>query len=604
MAGLRGGLYRQQNIPFPRQLQNTAVSPQLVGLDFAREIINMIPSTGKAGSGAKRFGTAILGNTTPNGNITSIMSNINNLGGVDVLVGTSTGYIYLLDESTGNYTELKSGLSTDGTIRWCNFDDKLVIVNGVDANMYWDGTTLAEMEELVTDLGINPTWVDDNTFTIEPSTGVEDANYPAGRIIRVEFATAGFVTATVDTTTYDAGTNTLTVNVTGNPFPAVSEVINDVEYTDSPPPFSFIFPQHDRLWALGPRVLKAREFPTQDRMTVYYTNFTNNVNGWFNETTAQPAFINISDKHQVADTLEAIAAIDGQMLFIGRERTQVWTGTDPTLVSGDIFAWGKTVKLGAVHGDLVAQYPRDVLMFTEYGARSFRTIFQTEGLEVTTDLGTSVDPTIQNQVKELLSSDEKYRKARSFVYTRDGFYGFKVTDAPLIYELSEEARGWSNFTGLFESASAYLALPDGRLVLGSANQLYVYTNDADGNGVGYSDNGSSIFTSWWTPWIETGRRWANKYFEFIMEPNIPSIDLTYTRYMDNDINTNRSKSVTIDTQTNLWDIALWDVANWDTGKSSRQRVRDKFLANSYSLRITTNDTKGPFEIVGVKAYGG
>ena len=116
-----------------------------------------------------------------------------------------------------------------------------------------------------------------------------------------------------------------------------------MEYFDNPPAFSFIFSQHDRLWGLSAGELKATDYRTANRLYVYYTDVANSENAWFNATTQEVGFINMEDKHGVFDEFVGISAIDGFMLFHGRNRMQVWSGIDPT--SGGNFSWSKTMKV-------------------------------------------------------------------------------------------------------------------------------------------------------------------------------------------------------------------------------------------------------------------
>lgn len=394
-----------------------------------------------------------------------------------------------------------------------------------------------------------------------------------------------------------------TITFDANEIPDVSVTIDDVVYSDSPPAFSFIFPLNNRLWALAPKELTASTFDAAegDRMKVYYTEYTNNENAWFNPVTQQAAFIDVINKHGVNDQLEAIGAVDGNLVFFGRYKTQVWAGSNPT-ASGDL-THQKTLPIGVPSGDLVVQFPRDLLFFTKYGARSLRTVFQTDALEAVTDIGSNQDPAIQDSVATLLGSDATFKTARAFRYDRDGFYGFRVDTDPYIYVLSEEAKGWTRFTGLFQSMADAVELPDGRLILAKTTQLYVYANGADGADAVYSDNGSTYKTVWTTPWIRNRGRWANIYWQIVIEAGAPSQLLTFKRYKNDLLAVSTDYNTTINTSQAVWDESDWDVVDWDVNTDTQVKFRDNFKGESFAFRLESDTAVGPLKINSVIAYG-
>jgi len=408
-------------------------------------------------------------------------------------------------------------------------------------------------------------------------------------------------TVTITSSSFSTPLTTITLNA--NEIPDASVTIDKLIYRDKPPAFSFIFPLHNRLWGLAPKELKADVFDAAqgDRMKVYYTEYTNNENSWFNKVTQAAAFVDILNKNQVNDQLEAIGSIDGNLVFFGRYKTQVWSGFNPT-ATGDL-THQKTLPIGIPSGDLVVQFPRDLLFFTKYGARSLRTVFQTEALEAVTDIGSNQDPTIQTSVATLLASDAVYKTARAFRYDRDGFYGFRVDNNPFIYVLSEEAKGWTRFTGIFNSMADSIELPDGRLLIAKGTQLYIYTNGADGAAQLYSDNGSAFKTVWAIPWIRGRSRWANVYWQLVIESGAPEQLLTFKRYKNDLLAVSTDTNVTINTEQALWGTAQWGVSKWGLNSNTQIKFRDNFKGESFAFRLESNTTVGPLKINSVIAYG-
>lgn len=606
MTNPRLGLYSGSVIPFPRKLMNTAISPSLLNpMEYARMILNILPNTQKAGSGAKRYGFTTKGDPVASGNIVDIMEYRNSSGAIKLLAYCDNGYIRILNESTGAWTNLISGLTTGGNPRSVHFNEKLIICDGVNPLMSYDGSTLAAIKEWVVDydgpgsggLASAASQTDTNTITVTVGSGRSD--YAIGQRIRVTFATAGAVTATI---TGVSGTTTKTIDVSGTPFPNPSETINTVEYEYTAPAFSDIYTEHNRLWALSTGQTKASTFraPTS-AMKVYYTNTTNNEATWISSTTQELSYINLLNKSRRFDELVRISSLDGLMVFFGRHNTLIYAGDDPTTADG--FAWQKTVPVGCINGNLVVKYPADILFFTRYGARSLRTVFNTEGQEVVPDLGSDIDPTVTHFVSDMVTSDSAFRSARAFLYERDGFYGFNLAaDYCLAYPLSEESKGWVYLDGFFSSATAYLGTSDGRLIIGIDSQLYSYANGTDG-ATSYSDNNTAFTVKWFTPWIKGNGRWANIGFELLMEQ---TSDTTVTLYRAFDENEGTlaqiGEEISLTQDNAYWDDAMWDVDTWD-GVSRRIVVRDKFFKDSFALMLQNTSTVGPIAFLGIRPIG-
>jgi hypothetical protein len=592
---------------FPRRLMNTAVSASaLSGSQYARFLENIVPNSLKAGSGAKRFGVSTKGDAIAAVNILDVMEYRTGAGTIEFLAYVDDGSIRRLNEGTGAWTSLLSGLTLNGNPRWVAFNEKLIIADGVNPLMSYNGTTLAAIKEWVVDydnagsggLASAATQTDTNTITVTVGAGRSD--YTIGQRIRVTFATAGVVTATISGV---SGTSTKTIDVSGTPFPSPSETIDLVEYEATAPAFSDIYVEHQRLWALSAGETKANTFrATADAMKVFYTDATNNEASWYNAATQEVGFVNLLNRSRRFDELVRISSIDGYMVFFGRLGTFLYSGDDPTILGE--FVWFKTLPVGCINGNLVQKYPSDVLFFTRYGARSLRTVFQTEGQEVVPDLGTDVDPTVTTFIDSMMQSNALYRGARSFFYERDGFYGYSFgASYVLIYSLSEESKGWSFFSGIFKDATAFYGTSDGRLLLAKNGQLYAYANGTEGD-VSYGDDGAAILIKWWTPWLKPKiGRWSNIGYELLMEETSDSTIDIYRA-----VDELEDSIISDPIQVNLvegsayWDEVYWDEAYWD-GSRRRGVVRDKFLADSFYLIVQNESTVGPISFLGLKPIG-
>lgn len=599
MTNPRLGLYNERfAVPFPRRLMNTAVSANLLNpKEYARLILNLLPNALEAGTGVKRYGTTAKGNEITSQNILKIMEYRTSTGTIEILAYVDDGTIRVLNEGTGAWTTKISGLSANGNPRWVHFNEKLVIVDGINTPMAYNGSTCTAISEYVEDvLCTSETQVDTNTITLVPAAGRSD--YEAGQNIKVTFATAGEVSATISSVT---GTTTLTIDVSGTPFPSPNESITKVEYEVSPPAFSDIYAEHDMLWALSAGESKADDFRgRQDAMKVYYTSTTNNESSWYNTTTQEVGYVNLLNKSRRFDELVKISSIDGLMVFFGRDSTFIYAGDDPATVGE--FVWQKTLPIGCINGNLVQQYPQDVLFFTRYGARSLRTIFQTEGQEIVPDLGTDVDPTVTSYIATMISSDASYRAARSYFYERDGFYGFLFgATYSLAYALSEESKGWVYFSGHFNDANDIYGSTDGRLFLAVGGQLYTYSNGTDGD-TSYADGASAIEIRWSTATMNMGGRWSNIGFELVMG-DVADTSLDIYRAVDNrDDNLEFVKSVSLTSGGSYWDVAQWDVDNW--GSTAKRIIwRDKFYKDSFWISVRNESTAGAISFQALKPIG-
>ena len=212
---MRQATYNNVVFSAAKQLMNTATAPQALNTAFAQNITNMLPT--KGGTLAIRNGTVALGDPTGDGNIIEIMPFVKPDGTSQVLVYTDNGKIKLFDETLGTYSDVKTGLDTDGlpfyTEHLQGGVPYLVIVNGIDPNMVWDGTTITDMSEYVSDIGTSKTWVSATQLSINTGT-LGATNYPNGRSVRITFSTTSHLN--VSSITRSGSTATVTTTVANN----------------------------------------------------------------------------------------------------------------------------------------------------------------------------------------------------------------------------------------------------------------------------------------------------------------------------------------------------------------------------------------------------
>lgn len=588
---------------FPRQLANSSLSPTLLNSSQnARQLLNILPNRKKAGSGSLRFGMGKKGPVAPVAALDGWEFRRSD-GTIETLHLGSDFTLRRFDESLNTYAVVKAGLSASGLLGATQFNGKLVFYNGVDPNFAYDGATVTDLGEYVQDLQASAyTWVANNSISLVPAPGRTD--YPNGRKVRVTFAPAGEVVATVASSSLVAGTLTLTV--TGTPFPGASQTISSIEYFANPPPFSFIYTANDILWALSGGVSRPRVYRGTESMKVFYTTAANNENAWFDQgtvdSTQEVAFLNIQNKAGVFDELLAISDFNGAMVFHGRLKTYVYQGYDPSQIGG--FIPMKTLEIGLVHQKLAQKMPNDVAIVSPYGLRTLSVQVQTDGVEVQSDIGSNQDSEFGRKISALMADDSSYRKARSFHYPRDGLFGFKLDDDNLmVYVLNDKAKGWTQFSGYFAGAQAFVPLSDQRLMIMRTTQAYCYANGSDALiGEDYSDDGNAIDALWWVPWQSRGARWGNRAWEILFE-DTANITVNLDRMIDfNEQNVVTTQVVAVGGGAQ-WDEAQFDVDEWDAA-TINPVVSDKFLADkAFSVRISFSATSGPVNLLGFRPIG-
>jgi hypothetical protein len=192
--------FQVERIPFLDGGLVTSVSPRLIDQSrgICTDILNIDFS--KPGIPSKRPGTESLYTAITDETVNSIFEYLKtSTGARHLLVGTEEGNLYVWDEE--EWTPLATGL--DGSPLWfINFADRVVMGNGEDPVMSWDGTTLeenlgrdtAEMETFF------PYGNNDLVFTAV-ATGA------SGNNIQVEFVYPDVDTATPSVVVTGAGTS-------------------------------------------------------------------------------------------------------------------------------------------------------------------------------------------------------------------------------------------------------------------------------------------------------------------------------------------------------------------------------------------------------------
>lgn len=571
-------------VPFPSGLMSTARSPAVMPTQFGVDIRNMLLAAD--GAGRKRNGFSAFGPAVSGGEVNGVFGYLHQ-GDIQVLASVSDGSIRLLDE--GAWTVLKNGLNPAGVVRAVMFGGKLVFCNGTDDLLLWDGVAIRAVEEFVTDASAGLTYVSGTQFTIHSEASL----YPVGRKVRARLGGAVYVEAVVSGVSQAGAVTTVTLGTA-----VLTGALDQVAFAVRPPRFSYLYAAHDRLWGMGQGAIGPQFSAHVDRSRVFYTQGLNDPDAWHDSVGVVPS-INLADKAGTNDELIAMAVKDGMSIFFGRQVTQLWSGTDPTEI-GD-FSWQKTLPVGVPQAALVVELPNDVLFVNAGGARTLSRVLQTEQLDVS-DIGSEIDPTLQDMVRGLMADGEAFRRVRHGRHDAQGWFGLALPGVMPVLQVtgrgSGKGSGWTLFDGLPAGATAVGNLPDGRLLMAVGAQLYAYDEAV------WADDGADIACRWMTPWAggKSGKRWANQYVEVLSMAG-PKTSLTLRRYRNHDTYNPAVLTVPANEKADFWDDAHWNDARWDNGTPPPALGRDHYVSEVTAYAVENASTVGPIVIFGLTMYG-
>ena len=432
------------------------------------------------------------------------------------------GSIYKYDFTTNILSApLRTGLSIGCVPRASYFQQKMLICNGVNNVMSWDGSNLVDVSEFISETqanNFNRIGASSFSFGIIDLTVFDITKYFVGNLIQLNVF--GVITQLTILTSALVG-NTVTITTTTPTVPAFAQRVS-VLYQDKPPTFSFIYISKDRIWALGPGAVSLEYRGIDNQLRVYYSYRPNVVSGYglFNENTKSVPSINMSDKHNIQDNFEAICEVNGFLAFMGRKRTQVWSGYTPG--QGGDFSWASNIPIGILHGDLLVELSNDVYFISPSGVHSLSTLNIARQFSATSD--DAVDTIVKNFSSNATLSDANYRMCTSFKYNGGGIAGFKISNNKIIASLfSTSLYSWFYLSGDFGNSNCFMEL-DSLFYMFIGNKIFKYADGNDASQKIYGDqNGTSLIPITWTPGLIKFRGkkgYANKRYELVI--NYPS----------------------------------------------------------------------------------
>jgi len=391
------------------------------------------------------------------------------------------GKIWRINRADKTINVLKNGLFPYCSPNFCLYKNHLFIANGVDDVLAYNWVDLISAYtwqlELLTDI----TRATETTITFVSATAVEE-NYDGKQI-----KTSNQILNCTDFAKDENNRVTLTFDSEVSNFPNNR---NSISYKKILPKFSYLTVIADRLFALGEGLSGKDGREGDSRINIYHQFTADSLDLWSSSIKKKIPNIDLSIKHGVDDNIEAIASISGYILFIGRERTQVWSDGEPPNIDDPDFQYSMrhltTLNIGILHKDLIATLPNMVIIATKNGLYSLSSFNQARQFAANPING--VNNYFKDLSKEAFSSNSKWLKTKSFFYSKGGFYGFRISTNQCIVGFSERPLDlFTKFSGDFSAASCFAASEES-LFYAIKNKIFVY-GDGYGSKVSYRDFG-------------------------------------------------------------------------------------------------------------------
>lgn len=522
---------------------------------------------------------------------------------------------------TLKYTEYFKLLSTAENLatvcipRYSCFADKLFICNGLDKVKQWDGTNLTNLFQYLIDEVANIVRIDDHNFSFTAAALTLIANYPIGG--KVKLVNNG-ITQIVTITNSQQALQVITITT--------EEVLNAFQgtrifYQAFPPRFNYMFAMHNRLWCLGAGAAGIKYRSADQSQRVYFMYKKGATLEFFDERTKVVPSINLAESNSIGDNLEAIAYTAGYMFFIGRNVTQVWSGSEPlgALVDPDkpVLTHTTTLNVGAIHGDLVLSVGNDVFIITKNGLISCGT-FRDGTEQISASSLTSVDPLIINYVSTITQDNLAYISSRSFRYDGESLAGFKIGFNNVLCSIVTTTLGtWCVLSGNFQQANTFCYFKNS-LYMSIGNKLYKYADGKDGSDYIYGDdNGSSpVFFTWSLPIVQFDKfYYSNLFYDLnISYPssftirNENSISLSITG--DTPVNYLSEQKYSFELHGDLLATIPLSLVSMETSLGFRleqqhHQIQEKlkFVASRFWVTLSGNTKDGIISIKDMKFYG-
>lgn len=472
-----------------------------------------------------------------------------------------------------------------------NFQNRLLIANGVDPIKVYDGTTITDLKgsASVPAMGNIVVAGSNLQFNISQTIVPEiQGNIKINDVLTL-ISDAETKNVTVTNIVFAAPVGSqVQVTITVNPAPQAN--VRKIIYKKLVPSFSFLNVSHRRLWALAEGRPYQNKFRSSElSMKVYYAAKLESIDGWFNERTNQIDFIDMSNTSSVPDNLEVISSFEGRMLFLGRDTCQVWIGEDPTVkddgqnVELPDFKWEMTLPVGVIQKTLYVEIPNNFVFLSKFGIVSINSLNLAQRLEVSYRFSVPIDHHLNNQLA-FIETDRDYRNMRAFLYPYGRFIGFKIKYSCFIYQLSNSG-GWTVFSENFaESTSFFYDATTKDLFLGlPGGQLLIYADKILTQS--YAEHGKGKL-SWLIAynWIYIGDTWNNTHV-YIGGQTLKPLTVNTRFFLDQDESRSIVSEIVLQQKGVLYDVAQFDEKPYSSSDSGFFHETIRFSCDSIMIEV-------------------
>lgn len=496
-----------------------------------------------------------------------------------------------------NAAPLVDDLDPNVVISSINYQNHLLIANGVDPIQVYDGNTIVPLTGNAS-VAINGGVVyNNNIITVNVSTLIKQeyiTNITVGSTLTLvsQEASQSNVVAAI-TFTDDIANNLTAIAITCTSVPI--QGIRNILYKKPIPPFNYLSVGHDRLWALAEgRPLLNQFRPPNLCQKVYFAAKQGSVFDWFNEQTANIDFIDLSKNNYVPENLEVIKFLEGKMLFIGRHTTQIWGGNDPTAnfngqnINLGNFVLERVIPIGIFQKSLCQEMANNFAIISTFG-KSFSFYLNKYGqIDYAPNF---IDP-IRDYLEAQLSfieNDREYRAMTTFFYPYSDLLGIKIRGECLIFQIKNKGF-WTTFSENFSEAKSFLYNEINKnLYIGMANgTLLCYADKLEKQVFTDLDivNNTNKKLLWKVvyPWIDPQTTWHNSAIFLACTALRPLI-------VNTKVSINNSETDPIDNEIEIKQIgARFDADKFSVAVYSYQPTEYayksiRFFGDSFSLEF-------------------
>ena len=444
------------------------------------------------------------------------------------------------------FTMIISGLLASCMPNSVLLDNKLLIYNGLDNNLVWDGQKLNTHVHELSIPKLGEIIRNNNTFTTIISKEYYDelincvtctrgkALIEINSVLEYESTISNIQTEDIDpidgtlvkkiTATFDTGTMQLQDN----------DKITNIFYNKIVPAITIASIVHRRLFFVCAGVIQKNwSTKPKDCLIVYFADVIGKLNKLVNESRIINN-INLSSVLDSHDDIIKIEQLNNETIFFCRRNIIVYSGNDPTTYKNEQeiyeprnFFLRKIIKnTGVIHINLIHSFSDHILFLSDtLELLQLSVVNQTLQMEVI-----KAPDSINYQLAksfEYIKNNYEYRKIISFYSSYNKLYGIKINSNTFVSNTSNKT--WTIFTENFSSVNNFCYLPDKKellLFLPKAIML-VYADKI--NNLSYEEEfNGNINWEIKTGWLQYDNTWHNNKINFVcrtLEPTNVSIQL-------------------------------------------------------------------------------